>query len=158
MPFTPAKITRKLLAAAAILGMTLSWAVTSERSADADTIPVVYAAHNDMWDTSVKPGIFAFGNGNAPHFTGLKWKSWGPGSAWATGKLWLQENPRCSPSYKCPESSRWVGVYLNTIRLHAGTRYYARMAVKFWYAGKWHWDVGWFKGGFWTFPLTAPYL
>jgi hypothetical protein len=63
-----------------------------------------------------------------------------------------------SPSYKCPYYSRWAGVYLNTIRWHGGTRYYARMAVKFWYEGRWRWDVGWFRNGFWTFPLVFPYL
>jgi len=32
------------------------------------------------------------------------------------------------------------------------------MAVKFWYAGKWRWDVGWFRNGFWAFPLVFPEL
>jgi hypothetical protein len=49
-------------------------------------------------------------------------------------------------------------VYLNTIRWHNGARYYARMAVKFWYAGKWRWDVGWFRSGYWVFPSVYPYL
>jgi hypothetical protein len=32
------------------------------------------------------------------------------------------------------------------------------MAVKFWYGGKWRWDVGWLRNGFWTFPVAFPYL
>ncbi len=52
----------------------------------------------------------------------------------------------------------WAGVYLNTVRWHHGARYYARMAVRFWYAGKWRWDVGWFRSGYWVFPLVFPYL
>ena len=79
------------------------------------------------------------------------------------GRLWTQK-PGCSPSYKCPYYSRWVGVYLNTVRWHNGVRYYARMAVEFYYAGKWRWDVGWFPrylGGtmpVWLFPAVFPYL
>ncbi len=117
----------------------------------------MYAANADGWHAHVKPAAIYFGNGGAPYITQLRWSSWNGTSAWATGKLWTQK-PGCSPSYKCPYYSRWAGVYLNTIRWHNGTRYYARMAVKFWYSGKWRWDVGWLRNGFWTFPLTSPYL
>jgi hypothetical protein len=153
---------RRLLAGAAILGMAFSGAAIGEGTADASSVPVVYAAHNDGWHAYVKPGRFYFGNGAAPYFTQLHWTSWNSRSAWATGKLWTQK-PGCSPSYKCPFYSRWAGVYLNTIRWHNGVRYYARMAVRFWYAGKWRWDVGWFgyHGGrvpWWSFPAVFPYL
>jgi hypothetical protein len=94
---------------------------------------------------------------SAPFLTQLRWSSWNGTSAWATGKLWTQK-PGCSPSYKCPYYSRWAGVYLNTVRWHNRTRYYARMAVKFWYAGKWRWDTGWLRNGFWAFPVVFPYL
>jgi len=156
------KIIRKLLAGATILGMAFSAAAIGEGTADASTVPVVYAAHNNGWHAYVKPGYFYFGNGAAPYFTGLHWTSWNSASAWATGRLWTQK-PGCSPSYKCPYYSRWVGVYLNTVRWHNGVRYYARMAVKFRYAGKFRWDVGWFgyhKGTmpWWLFPAVFPYL
>jgi hypothetical protein len=130
---------------------------TGVTAANASTVPVVYAANANTWHAYVRPGHFFFGNGGAPFFTQLRWSSWNGTSAWAEGKLWAQK-PGCSPSYKCPYYSRWAGVYLNTVRWHDGTRYYARMAVKFWYAGKWRWDTGWFKGGYWVFPLVFPYL
>ncbi len=154
---------RKLLAGAAIAAAALSGAAAiGEGTADASTVPVVYAAHNDGWHAYVKPGYFIFGMGGAPFFSGLRWTSWNGTSAWATGKLWTQK-PGCSPSYKCAYYSRWVGVYLNTIRWHHGVRYYARMAVKFYWAGKWRWQVGWFgyHGGTvpnWAFPAVPPYL
>ena len=151
------RIAKKVLAGAAILGMAFSGAAIGEGTANASTVPVVYAANANGWHAYVKPGHFYFGNGGAPYFTGLRWTSWNSMSAWATGKLWTQK-PGCSPSYKCPYYSRWVGVYLNTVRWHNGVRYYARMAVKFWYGGKWRWDVGWFRSGFWTFSLVFPYL
>jgi hypothetical protein len=106
--------------------------------------------------------MFFFGNGGAPYFTALQWKSWNSGSAWGTGKLWTQK-PGCSPSYKCTFSSRWVGVDLSTVRTHNGVRYYARMAVEFFVSGKAHWVTGWFgiHGGTvpdWQFPAVFPYL
>ena len=146
------------LAAAAILGLALA-VPAIEGTASASTVPVVYAAHNDGgWHAYVKPQAFYFGNGGAPFLTGLHWSSWGANGAWATGTLHMQAQPRCSPSYKCPYTTRWAGVWLSTIRTHNGVRYYARMAVALWYAGRWHWDVGWFGNGFWAFPAAYPYL
>ena len=126
-------------------------------AANASTVPVVYAANANGWHAYVKPGHFYFGNGGAPYITKLRWSSWNGTSARATGKLWAQK-PGCSPSYKCRYYSRRAGVYLSTIRWHNGVWYYARMAVKFWYAGKWRWDVGWFKSGYWVFPPVFPFL
>ena len=151
------KIAKKILTTAAILGMAFSGSVIEAAAANASTTPVVYAANNNGWDAHMKPGNFYFGNGGAPFFTNLRWTSWNGTSAWATGKMWT-ETPGCSPSYKCMYYSRWVGVYLNMIRWHNGIRYYARMAVEFRQAGRWHWDTGWLQGGYWVFPLTWPYL
>ena len=55
------------------------------------------------------------------------------------------------------------GVYLNTVRKHGVTRYYARTAVEFKNGGKMRWVVGWFgiRGGTvaWSqFPAVWPYL
>ena len=60
------RITRKLLAGAAILGMAFSVAATAEGAAGASTVPVMYAAHLDGWHGYVKPGTIYFGNGGAP--------------------------------------------------------------------------------------------
>jgi len=69
------KIIRRLLAGAAILGMAFSGAAIAGGTADASTVPVVYAARADGWHAYVKPGSFFFGNGGAPYFTGLHWTS-----------------------------------------------------------------------------------
>jgi len=152
------KIIRKLLAGAVITGMALTGAATGAGAASASTVPVVYAADTNAWHASVEPGRFYFGQGGAPYLTQLHWTSWNGTSAWGTGKLWA-EKPGCTtPSYECPASSRWAGVYLNTVRRHNGTRYYARMAVRFFYAGKWRWSIGWLRNGFWVFPPVFPYL
>jgi hypothetical protein len=155
-------IAKRILAGAAILGMALSGAAVGAGAASASTVPVMYGAKINGWQASVKPAGIYFGNGGAPYITSLHWTSWNGTSASATGKLWTQK-PGCSPSYMCGYTSRWAGVYLNTVRSHNGTRYYARMAVKFWYGGKWRWDTGWFgyQGGtlpWWQFPAVFPYL
>ena len=148
-------LTKKLLAGAAILGALLTGAAIGQGTASASTAPVVYG--DNGWHGNVEPGSIYFGNGGAPYLTGLHWTSWNGTSAWATGKLWT-EKFGCTPSYTCPYYSRWAGVYLNTARWHGGVRYYARMAVKFWYAGKWRWDTGWISRGYWVFPAAFPYL
>ena len=94
------KIARMLLAGAVLLGPVLGGAAFAEGPASASSAPVVYAARNNGWHGYTRPGTFIFGNGGAPYFTALQWKSWGSASAWGTGKLWTQK-PGCSPSYKC---------------------------------------------------------
>ena len=149
---------RKIKAGAAILGLACSVAAIGAGPADAGTVPVVYSAHADGWHGYVRPAAIYFGQGGAPFLAKLRWSSWNGTSARAAGELWAQK-PGCTlPSYKCPYNSRWVGVYLTTIRSHHGTRYFARMAVRFWYGGKWRWDVGWLRHGYWAFPLVYPYL
>ena len=157
------KIIRKLLVGAAIFGMAFSVAAAGEGAASASAVPVVYAAQNDGWHAYVKPGNFYFGNGGAPFFTQLHWTSWNSSSAWATGRLWTQKPGCTAPSYQCPYSARWVGVYLSTVRTHNGVKYYARMAVEFFVSGQARWVAGWFgiHGGtvpYWQFPAVFPYL
>ena len=69
-----------------------------------------------------------------------------------------RQEPGCTPSYLCGYSSRYVQVDLSVIRLHDGTRYYARMAARFYYGGKLRWDTGWIVNGYWIFPPVFPYL
>ena len=134
-------------------------------AASAATTPVVYAAHLDGWHGYVKPGTFIFGNGGSPYLTGLHWTSWGSKSAWGTGKLWTVK-PGCHPLYQCRYYSRWVGVYLNTVRSHSGHPYFARMAIEFFVSGKARWQVGWYPHyncsgctAFWgSFPNAWPYF
>jgi hypothetical protein len=152
---------RLLLSGAALAGLLLPATVAAEGSASAATTPVVYAAHADGWHAYRKPGSFYFGNGGAPYFTNLTWKSWGTNSAWATGKIWIHKS--CTPSYKCGYTSRWVGVYLSVPKYHGPARYYGKMSVKLPVSGKLKWEAGYFtapKGliSYWKFPLVWPYL
>jgi hypothetical protein len=153
-------VTAVALALAALAG-----SAAGAGAASAATTPVVYAAHLDPWHGYVKPSTFYFGNGGAPELSNLTWKSWGSGSAWGTGKLWTIK-PGCHPVSSCRYYSRWVGVYLNTARLHGTTRYYARMAIEFFVSGKARWQVGWYPHyncsgcpAFWgSFPNAWPYF
>jgi hypothetical protein len=154
-------ISRKLALAASIGLAALAVPVAGAGMASASTSPVVYAAHADGWHAYRKPGSFYFGNGGAPYFTNLTWKSWGANSAWGTGRIWIHKS--CSPSYKCGYSSRWVGVYLSVPKYHGSTRYYDKMSVELSVSGKMKWEVGYFtapKGltSYWKFPLIWPYL
>jgi hypothetical protein len=166
MRFGGSKIIKRFLAGAAILGVALTAAVVpvASTAASAGTTPVMYAAHLDGWHGYVKPSYVLFGNGGAPYLTNLTWTSWKGTSAWGTGKMWTQK-PGCTPSYKCAYYARWVGVSMTNIWWHGSQRYYARMAVEFYNAGAWRWDVGWLKYPFagatvpfWVFPATFPYL
>jgi len=152
-------IISKLLAGAAVLGMALTGAVIAEGTASASTVPVVYGSAAALpWHGSVRPGSFYFGQGAAPEFRNLRWTSWNGTSAQATGRLWTVK-PGCSPSYTCAFGTRYVQVTLSVVRSHHGTRYYARMAVRFFYGGRWHVVTGWLgSNGYWIFPLVYPYL
>ena len=152
---------RLLLSAAALAGLLLPATVVAGGTASAATTPVVYAAHADGWHAYRKPGSFYFGNGGAPYFTNLTWKSWAANSAWATGKIWIHKT--CTPSYKCGYTSRWVGVYLSVPKYHGAARYYGKMSVELSVSGKLKWEAGYFtapKGvtAYWKFPLVWPYL
>lgn len=133
-------LARRLLSGAALAGLLLSGAVVAEGSASAATTPVVYAAHADGWHAYRKPGSFYVGNGGAPYFTNLTWKSWGANSAWGTGKLWIHKS--CTPSYKCGFTSRWVGVYGGSTRPHGHLGWLAGMRLRCGIfraaAGGWH--------------------
>jgi len=148
------RILRAVLVAVFLAGSVL----IGTSMAQASTVPVIYDTEANGWVAHVRPATIYFGQGGSPILGQLTWKTWGSGSAWGTGKLWTQ-TPGCTPSYKCAYHSRWAGVYLNTVRLHNGHRYFARMAVEFFVAGKARWDVGWIgSSGFWRFPAVWPYL
>ena len=153
-------IIRKLLAGAAILGMALAGAAAGTGTASASTVPVVYGSAAALpWQASVKPGNFYFGQGVAPEFRNLNWSSWNGTSAQATGRLWTVKPGCVPPTYKCAFNTRYVQVTLSVVRSHHGTRYYARMAVRFYSGGKWRVVTGWLgSNGFWIFPLVYPYL
>jgi hypothetical protein len=154
------KIGKKILAGAAVLGMTLTGAAIGEETASASTVPVMYGSAAALpWHGYVKPGNFYFGQGVAPELRNLNWTSWNGTSAQGTGKLWTVKPGCVPPTYKCAFNTRYVQVTLTTVHSRNGTRYYAHMAVRFYYGGKWRSVVGWLgSNGFWTFPLVFPYL
>ena len=150
-------IVRRLLAKGVLVGLLLSGAAVAEGSASAATTPVVYSANNTPWSASRHPSHFYFGNGGAPYFTNLTWKSWGSSSAWGTGKVWIHKG--CTPSYKCGYSSRWVGVYLSVVKTHNGTRYYSRMSIELRVGTKMKWESGTYQSGWWGhFPNVWPWF
>ena len=157
-------VIRQFFAGAAILGIALTGAAAGAGAASASTVPVVYGSAAALpWHGYVKPGNFYFGQGVAPEFRNLNWSSWNGTSAQATGRLWTVRPGCVPPTYKCAFSTRYVQVTLSVVRSHDGTRYYARMVIKFWYGGKWRLDTGWIGtgrvgGGFWVFPAVFPYL
>jgi hypothetical protein len=114
---------------------------------------------------SVKPRNIYFGQGGAPYITNLAWSYWHNGAnARAAGRLHVQANPKCHPSYRCPYTTRYVSVYLDTMKTHGSLHYFYNMAVRFYHAGAWHRLVGAFKplpgatAPFWIFPAVWPYL
>lgn len=153
-------IIRKLLAGAAILGMALAGAAAVTGTASASTVPVVYGSAAALpWHGYVKPGNFFFGEGVAPEFRNLNWTSWNGTSAQATGRLWTVKPGCVPPTYKCAFNTRYVQVTLTTVHSRNGIRYYAHMAVRFYYGGKWHVVTGRLgSNGYWIFPLVYPYL
>ncbi len=153
-------IIRKLLAGAAILGMALAGAAAVTGTASASTVPVVYGSAAALpWHGYVKPGNFYFGQGAAPEFRNLNWTSWNGTSAQATGRLWTVKPGCVPPTYKCTFNTHYVQVTLTTVHSRNGIRYYAHMAVRSYYGGKWHVVTGWLGShGYWIFPLVYPYL
>ena len=116
--------------------MALAGAAAATGTAGASTVPVVYGSAAALpWQASVKPGNFYFGEGVAPEFRNLNWSSWNGTSAQATGRLWTVKPGCVPPTYKCAFNTRYAQVTLSVVRSHHGTRYYARMAVRF-YSGR----------------------
>ena len=153
----------RLLAGAALAALALSIAAPALASTPP---PTKVQAQPTAWvGMSVKPRNIEFGQGGSPFITNLAWSYWHNGAnAWASGRLHALANPACHPVYQCPYASRYVSVYLYTVKAHGTLHYFYNMAVRFYHDGAWHRLVGVFKplpgatAPYWIFPAVWPYL
>jgi hypothetical protein len=112
-----------LLGAVLLLGSTL-WVAAA---ADAATTPVM-DAHATGWSHMVRsPADIEIGNGGAPFIKRVSWQQWRATYANGTGKLYVQHNPNCQPSYLCRYDVYNVKVYLHRVITHRGTAVISRM-------------------------------
>jgi hypothetical protein len=153
----------RLLAGAALAAFALS--TTAPALADTPPPTKVQAGLTGWVGMSVKPRNIIFGQGGSPYITNLAWSHWHNGAnARASGRLHALVNPKCQPLYRCPYTTRYVSVYLNTVKVYGTLHYFYTMAVRFYHNGAWHRLVGVFKPlpgakvPFWIFPAVWPYL
>ena len=120
-----------LLLSAGLLGSALWLSPT----ADAATTPVV-DAHATGWSHMVRsPGGIEIGQGGAPFLKRLTWQQWHASYANGTGKLLVQHNPHCQPSYLCRYDVYNAKVYLHRVITHRGTAVFGRMRWTYGRAG-----------------------
>jgi hypothetical protein len=127
------------------LGLGLGASAASAASAAATVKPVVIYNDSNGWATpTVKPSHIYIGEGGAPIVYKLKWSHWTI-TAYATGTLNEQRAGCTTPTYLCPTVNYPVGVTLQHVKTHDGTRYFATMKWS-WYAGGKH-HVQWLVAG-----------
>jgi hypothetical protein len=112
-----------LLLGAGLLGSAL-WLGPA---ADAATTPVI-DGHATGWSHMVQsPADIEIGQGGAPFIKRLTWQQWRATYANGTGKLYVQHNPNCQPSYLCRYDMYNVKVHLHRVITHRGTAVFSRM-------------------------------
>lgn len=126
------------------LALTITAAATSaallgtlglSTGASAAVTPVM-DAHVTGWTHMVRtPASIEIGQGGAPFITRLTWQHWGGTWAGGTGKLYVQRNPNCTPSYLCPYATWNVKVWLHRVITHRGTAVFSRMRWTYGRAG-----------------------
>ena len=119
-----------LLLSAGLLGSAL-WL---SPAADAAATPVM-DAHATGWSHMVRsPAHVEIGQGGAPFMKRLTWQ-WHAAYANGTGKLYVQHNPNCQPSYLCRYDVYNVKVYLHRVITHRGVAVFSRMRWTYGRAG-----------------------
>jgi hypothetical protein len=112
----------------------LSSALWLSPAADAAATPVV-DAHATGWSHLVRsPAQVEIGLGGAPFMKRLTWQ-WRAAHARGTGKLYVQHNPNCQPSYRCRYDVYNVKVYLHRVITHRGVSVFSRMRWTYGRAG-----------------------
>lgn len=112
-----------LLLGAVLLGSTLLLGA----AADAATTPVM-DAHATGWSHLVRtPVHIEIGNGGSPFIKHMSWQQWRATYANGTGKLYVQHNPNCQPSYLCRYDVYNVRVHLHRVITHRGVAVFSRM-------------------------------
>jgi hypothetical protein len=120
-----------MLLGAVLLGGTL-WL---NSAADAATTPVM-DAHAAGWSHLVRsPADIEIGQGGSPFIKRLSWQQWRAAYANGTGKLYVQHNPNCQPSYLCKYDEYNVRVYLHQVITHRGAAVFSRMRWTYGRAG-----------------------
>jgi hypothetical protein len=110
-----------------VSGGLLGCALVLGPAADAATTPAI-DAHATGWSHMVRsPGDIEIGQGGAPFIKRLTWQQWRATYANGTGKLYVQHNPNCQPSYLCPYDVYNVELYLHRVITHRGTAVFSRM-------------------------------
>jgi hypothetical protein len=112
--------------AAAALALAVVAVTGSAAVAGAGAVPVV-SANVSGWHGTVKPRAIYVGQGGSPFVDRLHWTHWNATSAWASGRLWMLENPYCTPTYQCPYTHRYVAVTLSRAVHHGAKLFYTRM-------------------------------
>ena len=143
------------LTAAALLTTT---AALPSSAAPNPKLPVVTSRADGWMHPAQRPGLIAFGNGGAPYFTHLTWKSWTASSAYAQGTLRTM-SATCAPAVSCPYHWRWASVWLHNPVNHGGRLYFGQMTVRYHRNGKLHRQhlhVG--AGGYWIGPSRWPWF
>ena len=132
-------------ASAALLGT-----LALSPGASAAVTPVM-DAHVTGWTHMARtPAGIEIGQGGAPFITRLTWQHWGADTADGTGKLYVQHNPRCEPSYLCRNDEYNVKVWLHRVITHRGSAVFSRMRWTYGRAGH-VWRLWVRRGGFWTY-------
>ena len=73
------------------------------------------------------PAGIEIGDGGAPFIKRLSWQQWRATYANGTGKLHVQHNPSCQPSYLCRYDVCHVKVHLHRVITDRGTAVFSRM-------------------------------
>jgi hypothetical protein len=110
-----------------LLGAVLLGTLWLDAAADAAATPVM-DAHATGWSRMARsPADIELGNGGSPFINRLSWQQWRGTYANGTGKLYVQHNPNCQPSYLCRDDVYNVKVYLHRVITHRGTAVFSRM-------------------------------
>ena len=151
-----------IMVGAAVLAIRIT-AASSAQTASAQTAssaqipPVAYGFDGSSgWQHGlVKPREIDFGAGGSLFIRGLRWADWTQRRAGAHGVRWADE---CTPD--CA-SGRYLkspaALTLSGVKVHAGLRYFSRLAVRWKAGGKiheyvFHWSPGAGRGApsFWN--------
>ena len=119
--------------------------------ASAAVTPVMNAHDTPGWTHMVRsPASIYIGQGGSPFLTRLTWTRWGAATADGTGKLHMQRNPDCTPSYLCPYATWNVKVRMRRVITHRGHEVFSRMRWTYGRAGH-VWRLRMTRRGYWDY-------
>jgi hypothetical protein len=116
-------------------------------AASSQPLPVSYGFDGNWgWrHGEVDPGAIYFGAGGSLLVKNLTWSSWTQGEAVGRGVRWADG---CVPTCAAGRYVKSPAILtLSRVRTHAGTRYFARLTVRWTASGRVHTDVFAWSGG-----------